>query len=349
MPTLALLRVAFALLALLPAALSASPIGLLTIVEGDAALLRDAQRHVAAEGQRLRNDDIVRTAATGRLLRIELADRSVFDLGPNTELLLQPRHGALAETAGTLYLAAGWLKVSAAPGQELRGITAPSWSLARVAGTVVIRSGDDGTLVFVESGQATLHERHDGRSGAGLTLKEGDVFVRRGDGHGGVARRLPNDWIRELPRGFADSLPRRAARFQATSFDASGGTETRYAELGAWLNGEPLLRSALLARFTPLARDREFRAGLVAELRQHPEWDRVLFPEKYRPKPPPPPPAPPVIARRPMAPPAVAAVPGPKPALPDTSVATLPADLAMTPPAASAISPAATTETTEAR
>ena len=87
----ALLRPAAVLLALLPVWAAANPVGLLTIVDGEAALLRDTQRFVAAEGQRLRSDDIVRSAATTRLLRIELTDGTLLDLGPDTELLLQPR------------------------------------------------------------------------------------------------------------------------------------------------------------------------------------------------------------------------------------------------------------------
>ena len=52
----------------------------------------------------------------------------------------------------------------------------------------------------------------------------------------------------------------------------------------------------------------QFRTSLVAELRAHPEWDRVLFPEKYRPKPV-------VVAAKRVAPAASAAAPqAPEPA-----------------------------------
>jgi hypothetical protein len=44
--------------------------------------------------------------------------------------------------------------------------------------------------------------------------------------------------------------------------------------------------------FIPKAnQDVAFRSALVANLRSHPEWDPILFPEKYKPKPPPEPPA----------------------------------------------------------
>jgi hypothetical protein len=58
-----------------------------------------------------------------------------------------------------------------------------------------------------------------------------------------------------------------------------------FAEVAAWIDGEAALRSQAVQRFAPRAGEREFRAALVAGLRSHPEWDRTLFPEKYRPKP----------------------------------------------------------------
>ncbi|MFG5408014.1 hypothetical protein ABXN37_07630 [Piscinibacter sakaiensis] len=38
-------------------------------------------------------------------------------------------------------------------------------------------------------------------------------------------------------------------------------------------------------RWRPLARPGAFRDALVANMAAHPEWDRVLFPEKYLPRP----------------------------------------------------------------
>jgi len=41
-----------------------------------------------------------------------------------------------------------------------------------------------------------------------------------------------------------------------------------------------------VTRWRALAKRPDVRAGLVADMAAHPEWDRTLFPEKYRPKPP---------------------------------------------------------------
>jgi len=50
------------------------------------------------------------------------------------------------------------------------------------------------------------------------------------------------------------------------------------------VNVFPTAVREVVARFQPRAADPAFRAALVANLRFHPEWDPVLFPEKYLPK-----------------------------------------------------------------
>ena len=49
-----------------------------------------------------------------------------------------------------------------------------------------------------------------------------------------------------------------------------------------WLAVEPTLRRPAMKRWRDLTRDAAFREALVANMTAHPEWDRVLFPEKYR-------------------------------------------------------------------
>lgn len=272
----ALLRTAALAAVLLPAAAPAATIGLVTIVDGSSpALLRDTQRFEAAEGLRLRADDILRSAETTALTRLELDDGSTLDLGPSTELLLRPSAN-LGQGQGQVqaYLLRGWLKVTVREGSA--GIALPQGEPARVAGTAVLRVGPSGRLAFAESGSVEI---------AHQALREGDAFVQRAGEAGSVLRRMPAALMDGLPRAFADSLPRRAARFEKAPGEPGRGEELRYAEVAAWLNAEPPLRAAFVPRFAARARDREFRAGLVAELRAHPEWDRLLFPEKYRPKP----------------------------------------------------------------
>ena len=37
----------------------------------------------------------------------------------------------------------------------------------------------------------------------------------------------------------------------------------------------------MLERFRQRAKDPQFRSKLIENLAAHPEWDRILFPEKY--------------------------------------------------------------------
>ena len=46
----------------------------------------------------------------------------------------------------------------------------------------------------------------------------------------------------------------------------------------AWLKAPPAIRKPMVARFEPRASDAAFRAGLVANLKFHPEWGPVLNP-----------------------------------------------------------------------
>lgn len=271
-----------AVMAMPAGAVRAAPIGTVTIAEGEAAVVREAQRFAAVEGLRLHDDDIVRTGAGAPLLRIELGDGTALDLGPATELMLQPRAaGRLGERAALLYLARGWLKVSTGA-NGAAGLASPLADLRRIEGTAVMRVSGQAALVFVEAGQARVAEA--GREAA-FALAGGDAFVRRTGEAATTARRPPADLLNGLPRAFADSLPRRAARFVAAPAAPGSAQPVAFAEVAAWIDGEPALRSLAVQRFASRAGEREFRAALVAGLRSHPEWDRTLFPEKYRPKP----------------------------------------------------------------
>lgn len=290
----------------LPARGADASIGLFTIVEGDVTLLRDTREHAVVEGLRLRSEDIVRTGAGTRLARIELDDGSVLDLGPQTELLLQPRaFAASPERPAALYLLRGWLKVGtrADAGSAGFALAAPSLDVTRLAGQTVVRVLPQAALVFVESGRGEVTERAAGKAGATHALKDGDAFAARAASPGALLRRPPPDLIEGMPRGFADPLPRRARQWQAKAVEASAGTDLDYADVSPWIHAEAVLRPGFVSRFAPLARDKRMRTSLVAELAAHPEWDRTLFPEKYRPKPPP------VVVKRPTLPPGAETLP----------------------------------------
>ena len=89
------------------------------------------------------------------------------------------------------------------------------------------------------------------------------------------------DSIKGLPRSFTDTLPRRAAVFRDAQVAPQAPTAIAYEDVAPWINAERPLRPAFVQRWSAKARDARFRAALIADLRLHPEWDRVLYPEKY--------------------------------------------------------------------
>lgn len=281
---------------------AAGSLGVFTIVDGELVVLRETRQFAAAEGLRVQAQDILRSGAGARLARLELDDGTLVDLGPDTELLLQPNGLGPARSAA-VYLLRGWLKVTTPPGGT--ALATPKVDLRKVAGSAVLRVTPLASLVFVESGRAELVERADGRALAGHALRDGDAFALRAAGAGTTLRRPPADLIDGLPRGFVDPLPRRAAAWKERVTEPGAGTPLDYADASPWIHAEAALRPTFVQRFAPLARERRFRAGLVAELRSHPEWDRVLFPEKYRPKPVVTPASAPVVAKSPELPQAV--------------------------------------------
>lgn len=285
MPRLNLIKTLLAWLAL-PACCAASNVGMFTILDGDAMVLRDTRRFAAAEGLHLRDEDIVRTGANTRLARIEFADGTVLDLGPGTELLLQP--GALTGTRrAALYLARGWVKLTLAAGRasEVGGIATPRFDLPRLTGTAVVRVSPQSALVFVESGRAEIEERAAGLAVGVRSLGDGDAWTLEGAAGGTLLHRNPDAALRDMPRAFADSLPRRAARFGKAAPPQPGeGVAVSYEDVALWVNAEAALRPGFVQRFAPMSRDRQFRASLLAELKAHPEWKRVLYPADVKPR-----------------------------------------------------------------
>ncbi len=285
---LVLVLVLVLVIATQPAHSAEGSLGVVSIKEGELVVLRESREFPAAEGLRLRADDIVRSRDGTRLARIELDDGTLLDLGPATELLLQPRAlSGGAERGLMLYLLRGRLKLGTAPGQGASGmrLALPQLGLAQLAGSVVVRATPLATLVFMETGRADVFERAQGQPASRHTLTDGDAFVARATLPGELLRRAPGDLIDGLPRAFVDSLPRRAALWRGRVTEPAVGSEPSYASVAPWVNSEALLRPLFVQRFAALARDPRFRAGLLGELRAHPEWKRVLFPAKAQPKP----------------------------------------------------------------
>lgn len=274
------------------AAATAAPT--VTILDGNAVLLRGAGRLQVAEGVRLAPQDILETAADAKLLRIEFADGLALSLGPGTRAMLEPRLAGEKGRAARVYLLRGWFKLNAAPAPTGKPVATPSMAplaspgvdLVAASGSVVASVQDTALQVFVESGEATLQERQGGApSGPPQKLRSGEFLARAGGGKSAITPRAAADFVQQLPRSFLDTLPARAAMFGDREVTPKALGDIAYPEVQAWLAAEPALRRPAMPRWRPLTRNPAFRNALVANMAAHPEWDRVLFPEKYLPKP----------------------------------------------------------------
>lgn len=291
------------------AAFAADNVAVLTILEGNATLVRDTSRYQLAEGARLNDEDIVELGPDA-FVQIEFGDGVRLGAGPATRLQIGPRL-AKEKTArpGRFYLLSGWSKVTPA-GKEVSYAGAQA-DLAH-PGVTVGQAGPENLQVFVETQDAKVTDR---RAGNTVTLRNGEFYSRKGGDRGTVAGRPPAEFLTRLPRPFRDSLPPRAERFKDRPAQLRQLGTIGYDDVAPWLQGEQALRRQFLTRWRPLANDAAFRASLASNMKAHPEWDRIVFPEKYLPKKPSPPK--PAIAPGPAAAPPVPAASVPS-AVPDS-------------------------------
>ncbi len=271
-----------------PAA-SAAEVAQITILDGDALLVDGSRQWQAAEGLKLGAGTLVHTGASSRLLRLEWPDGTAADLGPDTQAMVAPPAlGGRTAKPGAVYLLRGWLKLSSlgsGPAAASPGATTPALELLPHKGAVVLMVAGGETWAFAEAGTAPLQER-EARPAASPTLKAGEVYLRPGNAKGAVAPRPTPTQMQRVPRGFRETLPLRSAAVKDRNVAPRAAPAPSYGELRDWLVApDAALRRPFARRFAERARDAEFRSGLVSDLARHPEWEPLLLPERFTPKP----------------------------------------------------------------
>jgi hypothetical protein len=264
------------------AAPPAAPLATLTIVDGEAVLIREAARYAPAEGVRLLREDIVETGTQGRLLRLEFPDGLIADLGPATRLQIAPKLAGRAP--GRFYLLQGWVKVTAPASLASPVFNTPLFDASAIAQRAVVLVQPQDANAFAEAGEVALTELLDGRPLGNVTLKGEQFLTRAGAARASVAPRPTAAFIQRVPKDFLDTLPSRLERFKTREVDPTRLSGIAYDDVAAWIDAEAGLRAGFVLRWKGEARNADFRRGLVGTLRAHPEWDRTLFPEKYLPK-----------------------------------------------------------------
>ncbi|MCV2355934.1 hypothetical protein LNV09_17470 [Paucibacter sp. B2R-40] len=264
------------LMASLSAAQAAS-LGLVTLLEGEAVLLRDNAKFALSEGLSLSRDDIIDMGAKGRFMLVEFKDGSSLAIGPATSVQIAPHLAAdRGKIDARIYLLQGWVKVSAAKAGSW-ALNASAFDLSGLSQDAVVFAQGSSGQVFAEAGGVNVKPVLP-NGAASTKLSSGEFLNLSGAAKPELTQRPPAGFLQSIPRAFQDKLPSRAALFQGKETTAKRLGELSYADAQAWLNAEPALRKANLVRWKPLAHQAEFRKGLVAEIKLHPEWEQILFP-----------------------------------------------------------------------
>jgi len=255
-------------------ALGAESVPTITILDGSAAILRGGSRLGAAEGVRLQDDDVLETAPA-TFLRLEYALGPFLDLGASTRLML----GSYATTGNARpapYLLAGWLKVTdrGKGGSQIASVASPRMDVTDFQGVSVIHVGVEPSMVFIESGEARVLDRR----WHPMELEDGEYLQLEGHKAPVRAPRPSAAFLAAVPTPFRDSLPARLPLFAGRSVDPRVLGTFHYKDVEAWLNNRAVAHR-LVHAWEAKASDPEFRAGLIANLAEHPEWFPVLYPD----------------------------------------------------------------------
>ena len=264
---------------------SAQTLGTLTLVEGHLALIRGATLYTATQGVRLGNGDILVIDPKGQA-QVEFQDGAILNLSQGARAMLT---GIASGARGQSEIAvlSGWAKLAqkkTAKSASYRVLT-PLAEIASAEATMVLNAGDDFTVIYIESG--TVRFSDVGRKGtqrAARDAKGGEFIVRRGEQPAAFAPRPSAEFVKSMPRHLQDNLPVLLDRVKSKRAEPKREHEVTYAEVEAWLKAGSSIRRGFVKRFEVRSKDPEFRRKLVENLREHPEWDRVLFPEKYEAK-----------------------------------------------------------------
>jgi hypothetical protein len=182
----------------------------------------------------------------------------------------------------------GWSKLTSGKTAAPLRITTPVFGLGTADATAVIQIVEGEGAIFVEAGEVRLAEGFVKASPSSpVRLRGGEFFARRADQKGATVARPTPAFVAAMPRPYMDNLPSRIGKYKDREVNPRATGDLAYADVEVWLKAPLEIRRPLMQRFIPKANDPAFRQGLVANLKSHPEWDPILFPEKYKPKEPP--------------------------------------------------------------
>ena len=250
-------------------------IAIVTILEGKASVIRNLGQFDVAEGVRLLPGDLIRTQPKS-LMRIELPDECSVEAGPDTQLQLFHPVDKKRANRPALYLMEGWLKLGCKNGTDA-ALTLRDLDVVGISKVLVIRATGDSRSIFAEQGTARV-VRH---SGGSTTLNQGDFLNVEPDVVSDAQPRPTAEFMEALPRAYRDTLPSRYSVYVSRTVEPQNQRGFGYADVEQWVNAELAVRRQFLSLWLRKVNDPAFRAPLDRDLAKHPEWDRILHPEKY--------------------------------------------------------------------
>jgi hypothetical protein len=253
-------------------------VGVVTILEGKAIVIHSLSQFDAAEGVRLLPGDIIRTQAKS-LMRIEYQDECSLEAGPETQLQLFHPADKKRGNRPALYLMQGWLKLGCKSGTAA-AFTMKDLDVVGISRVLVIRADGDSRAIFAEQGTARVIKHRSGDSGS-VALNPGDFLDVEPDVTSDVQPRPTAQFMEALPRAYRDTLPSRYSVYVTRVVEPQNPRSFGYADVEPWLNAEPVVRRQFVGLWLRKVNDPAFRAPLDRDLAKHPEWDRILHPEKY--------------------------------------------------------------------
>ncbi len=224
-------------------------------------------------------------SSEGGFAQLEFGNGAIVALGPSSRMyILQASTG---ETRGEqtvaldLVMLNGWFKFESTAGKRLYRYRSPLLAASTTGGTVVVRSNLNACDVFVESGTISIGEVNpSGNSGQTVPAKVGQFFSRqKGTAVSNLARPSAA-FLEVMPQQFRDTLPPRRARYSGKPAEPKAGHPVTYEEILHWLTIPPAWRKGLAERFAPRLSDPDFRKQIENHVKEFPEWEPILHPQK---------------------------------------------------------------------
>jgi hypothetical protein len=174
---------------------------------------------------------------------------------------------------------------------QLPAVQTPQVRLISQNVSYVLAVNDAGSQLFVENGEL-VPAFGSPKSGQPAIVKAGEFLGVKPDFSATVAPRALPEFVKAMPRPYIDKLPTRLPRFKGKGVELKRERDLGFADVDGMFKLYPSGRKAYLAQFRPLLKDKAFLRDLEPAIRNYPEWDRIVHPEKYLPKPKPQPRAP---------------------------------------------------------